>query len=343
MNYRIKLLIATMVFGSFAGVIYMLINDDSVDINSVIVGAPLGLGFWLIEFGIFSRFQKRLDRLNFLVLILFKTVTYTFIIYLVSLILQYLYGYVKGYSIEEFKENLLTIDVMGLVAYTLVLYSLFSFYLQIDRLLGEGKLFKFVSGRYRRPNVEYRFFMFLDMKGASALAESLGRDRYYELLNDFFHDISVPVRTTSAEIYQYVGDEVVLTWETEEGVRNSNCVEIYFMMEQRIRNKSGYYQSKYGIVPEFKAGLHYGEVISALIGDIKQEIVYNGDVLNTASRIQEMCNKLNSKLLTSTDALDKLRLPPEYIIEVIDELTLRGKKNPVIICRLDLPSDSGTS
>jgi adenylate cyclase len=40
----------------------------------------------------------------------------------------------------------------------------------------------------------------------------------------------------------------------------------------------------------FKAGLYFGKVVSAQIGDLKREIVYNGDVLNTTARIQAECN-----------------------------------------------------
>src|SRR6476619_4459782 len=59
------------------------------------------------------------------------------------------------------------------------------------------------------------------------------------------------------------------------------------------------YIKKFGVKPEFKAGLHFGKVVSAQIGDLKREIVYNGDVLNTTSRIQNECNKYHRNCLVS--------------------------------------------
>jgi adenylate cyclase len=43
--------------------------------------------------------------------------------------------------------------------------------------------------------------------------------------------------------------------------------------------------------------VHCGKVVIAEIDDIKKDIVYNGDVLNTASRIQSVCNKYGERLL----------------------------------------------
>jgi len=55
------------------------------------------------------------------------------------------------------------------------------------------------------------------------------------------------------------------------------------------------------VVPEYKAGVHVGEVISAETGDLKKGLVFNGDVLNTSARIEGECNRLGKRLLASAD------------------------------------------
>src|SRR5688500_20154043 len=97
---------------------------------------------------------------------------------------------------------------MILVLYTLVIYSFLVFFLQINHLLGEGTLWKFIRGKYHQPREEERIFMFLDMKSSTTIAEQLGHVRFYTLLNALFHEISQPILQTRAEIYQYVGDEI---------------------------------------------------------------------------------------------------------------------------------------
>ena len=148
--------------------------------------------------------------------------------------------------------------------------------------------------------------MFLDMKSSTKIAEQLGHVRFYTLLNELFYEISMPVLYTKAEIYQYVGDEVVLTWELKEGLENSNCLKSFFLFQERLAVNAEHYLNDFGVKPEFKAGLHFGKVVSAQIGDLKKEIVYNGDVLNTTARIQDECNKYNRDCLVSGTLMNRL-------------------------------------
>ena len=131
--------------------------------------------------------------------------------------------------------------------------------------------------------------MFLDLKSSTAIAEKLGHKRYHQFLNDFFYDITPAIIESKGEIYQYVGDEVVVTWTKERGLRDANCISCYFRVAAAIGKVSDTYEQKYGSVPTFKAGYHYGEVIAGLIGDIKRAVVFHGDTVNTASRIRSEC------------------------------------------------------
>ena len=171
--------------------------------------------------------------------------------------------------------------------------------------------------------------MFLDMKSSTTIAEQLGHVRFYTLLNELFYEISQPVLQTKAEIYQYIGDEVVLTWEVEHGLENSNCLKAFFMFQENLVRNSENYIKRFGVKPEFKAGLHFGKVVSAQIGDLKREIVYNGDVLNTTSRIQNECNKYHRNCLVSGLLRDRLQQMNGFQWERIAAVTLRGKETEV--------------
>jgi len=178
---------------------------------------------------------------------------------------------------------------------------------------------------------ENRIFMFLDVKSSTSLAENMGHEKFYSLLNSFFHEITDPMLITKAEIYQYVGDEVVFTWKTEDGLRDANCVQLFFLIKNKIKENQEYYLNRYGVVPEFKAGIHFGNVIVGQIGDIKREIVYNGDVLNTTSRIQELCNKHNQELIISRSLLSRIKLPVNIDQEFLGKVKLRGKEKDIHI------------
>lgn len=326
---KLKVLALICLFGCFAGVLYELISERQLSIASVIFGLPLGLVIGMIELFLFPRAEKRFRRWTFTRLLVFKVLTYTLVIYTVSLGITILVGFLNGRDLRELIPVLQSPEPYVLVIYTLVVYSLIVFILQVNSLLGKGILWKFIRGKYHKPREEERIFMFLDMKSSTSIAERLGHVQFYSLLNEVFHEISQPVLQTKAEIYQYIGDEIVLTWEVNDGLENANCLQTFFLFRDRLNRNGDIFLSKYGVKPEFKAGLHFGKVTSAQIGDLKREIVYNGDVLNTTSRIQDACNRYQRDLLVSGTLMNRLKEMNAYTWERIDVVTLRGKESEV--------------
>ncbi len=231
---KFRTLALICLFTCFAGVIFQLISEQRLDYNSVLVGFPLGLVFGLLELFLFPEFEMRFRQWSFIKILLFKTFLYTAVIYAVTATLTIIIGLFEGRKISELPAFLTSVGQMVLVIYSLAIYGLLVFFLQINHLLGEGILWKFIRGKYHKPREEERIFMFLDMKSSTAIAEQLGHVRFYTLLNELFYEISQPVLQTKAEIYQYVGDEVVLTWEMEHGLKNSNCLKTFLLPVYRL-------------------------------------------------------------------------------------------------------------
>ena len=95
--------------------------------------------------------------------------------------------------------------------YVFIVNSSLSFLWEITRLLGRGNFLKLVTGKFYSPKEEYRIFMFVDLKSSTTIAEKLGHLLYSSFIKDCFYDLSV-MHQYSTQIYQYVGDEAVLTW-----------------------------------------------------------------------------------------------------------------------------------
>lgn len=202
---------------------------------------------------------------------------------------------------------------------------LFNFVKLASRILGPRVLRNYMLGKYFKPYAEERIFMFIDMNSSTSLAEKLGPHQYHLLLNDFFKDISSAIANTQGEIYQYVGDEVVVTWSMKDGIRKNNCVRCFFEIERNIARLKPLYEKNYGIRPDFKAGLHGGRVITAEVGQIKSDIVFHGDVVNTCERILSQCHPLNKKILVSEYVIRNLNLLPYYEAEFVNAIRLKGK------------------
>lgn len=162
-------------------------------------------------------------------------------------------------------------------------------------------------------------------------AEKLGYIKYSQLIQDCFFDLTDIVLLYEAKIYQRVGDEVVLSWEVDKGLSNQNCIKINFAYVRRLEQKSEYYKNKYGIVSEFKAGLNLGPVTVAEVGEIKKELAYHGDVLNTAARIQGKCNEYQKKQLISEQLKSQSEEQTSQNFEFLGDVQLKGKKENVNI------------
>lgn len=187
----------------------------------------------------------------------------------------------------------------SIVLYIGAIIAITLFVSEISDNVGQGVLLNFLTGKYHKPRVEERIFMFLDMRSSTSIAEKLGHVTYYEFLNKYYEDLSEAIVKASGKIYQYVGDEVIVRWPISTGLENSNYLQCFFMIRKILNDKTPEYQDKYGIIPAFKAGFHYGKVTMGEIGVLKKEIIFTGDVLNTTSRIQGLCNDYNVDILVS--------------------------------------------
>ena len=218
--------------------------------------------------------------------------------------------------------------------FSLAAAFVFTFIYDMNRLLGQNVLLNFVTGRYHRPRVETRVFLFIDMEGSTAFAERLGPLAFHRLLNRFVVDLSEPISAARGEIHSYVGDELIATWKLDEGIAHAHCVTACFAAMDQLARLAPEYLSEFGVTPNFRAGLHCGPVVTGEMGSLKKEIVFLGDTVNTTARIQEMCRQTGERVLASADVVDRLELPPGVVKRSLGGLRLRGKENDVALYAL---------
>ncbi|WP_373083887.1 adenylate/guanylate cyclase domain-containing protein [Sneathiella sp.] len=192
--------------------------------------------------------------------------------------------------------------------------------------LGGNVFGNFFTGKYHRPVEEERIFMFLDMKSSTTIAEKLGHSTYFLLLNQYYCDTTNAIIDTWGEVYQYAGDEIIVSWSIDRGLDHDNCIRCFFKLKQAFEKEASVYREKYGLVPEFKAGFHCGTVTTGEIRALKKELFFTGDVMNTAARVQSKCNELEVDLLLSEDLASKLSLGGSYALIAKGEFELRGKR-----------------
>jgi adenylate cyclase len=303
-------------------------------ISSLFVSVPAG--YILANFETHaSEFRMVFRRRRFVTYVLFKTLRLTFLLTLIfHLIFLGVYvlkiSWLFPYSIfvDNFEE-FYTRQFFEFLFVTLVLEMFVNVYLTLDRKLGKNSLWNLITGKYHQAQQQERVFLFLDIKNSTTIAESMGELKFSEFLQDFYYDISDPIDRQGGEVYQYVGDEVVVSWPVQDGFKNNRCVKAFLDAQAKIANFADYYRETYGVAPEFKGSLHAGSVIAAEVGKIKSEIAFHGDVLNTASRILEMCRELNHDLLLSEKVALSLTPTDLFYTTDLGLYNLRGKNQAV--------------
>ena len=336
-KYKLKNVLVYTVIGTIAGTIigFLLHYIDEIDIagptiRGMLIGLLVGttIGF-CEEFLFLDRFRRK----SYFFLLLFRTIIYSVIFAFFELLINSASNlFTQNLSIGEsiysavYRENFPR-DLFIIAVISVILIAM----LQIKRLHRPGDLLKYVTGRYHRPEEIDKIFLFIDLKSSTAIAEKIGNINYSSFLIDYFHDMTGAILMSKAEIYQYIGDEIILTWSFDRGIKYSRCINCFYDIKNSIELSKEKYLKKYGVYPEFKAALHAGRVSVTWIGSIKKEIVYHGDVLNTTARIQAECNKHDQCFLLSEYMLNNIKIPEYLRSELVGEVQLKGKEKKVKI------------
>lgn len=195
-------------------------------------------------------------------------------------------------AMAQFYRLILRVAVVTSVAILIV---------QVEELIGRRLFLGIVLGRYERPLAEQRIVLSMDLVGSTALAERMGDLRYFRFLNTTYSLMTDALLRNEAEIHKYVGDEVIFTWPMEVGLSQGNCLDLYFDITERIAAHAEELQQEFGAVPQFRGALHGGRVIVAQIGHIKRAVDFNGDVMNSVSRMLGVCKDLKEDLVVSAE------------------------------------------
>jgi adenylate cyclase len=334
-SYTRRRLLASTKLGLAAvpfSVVLHFAHGDDLTPGAFLIGFGFGFAVGFAELFLLKNWLKSFP---FLVHLAGKSLMLIGFMYLTFAVLNLLDVFIEGISWQYYTQTLLQPYTLILMFEGLGVIGFLLFFIHLDRLMGPGVLLGYVTGRYHRPRRERRIFMFIDLKGSTKLADEMDADCYFNFLHRYFTEMSEPILEADAEIYQYVGDEIVLTWKMRRGLEADSCIRVFFLIEDQVHAHRDYFLQTYGVVPEFKAGVHAGEVITAQIGELKREIVYNGDVLNTTARIQSLCNQLGQKLLVSVELMERLSLGPEYTVLELASVPLRGKAEALALCAVN--------
>ncbi|MCE9658755.1 MAG: adenylate/guanylate cyclase domain-containing protein [Burkholderiales bacterium] len=298
---------------------------------SLLVSVPIGVIHALlmassvaaIEFFLLTRASMRwLDALPFAALLVLKTLVYGAIAgaVLAGQPGERLLGVVTVYSARTW---------LIAVCLSLVPIAVVVMMFQAAGLVGYRTFMALLLGKYRRPFAERRFFLFVDVVGSTAIAERLGALEAHRFLAAVFSAVAEPVELCRGEIYQYVGDEIVVTWVEADGVADARALRCLFAMRAALAADANRFVQRFAVQPELRAALHLGEVIAGEVGQVRRAIVFHGDVMNTTGRLEQATREVGCFFIASAEALASLAPPPDIRTRDLGALALRGRVEPI--------------
>jgi adenylate cyclase len=244
-------------------------------------------------------------------------------------------GLGPGYALKDFVSDAFnSYWILEKLPSWFLIFFVTQLLVEITEKYSPGIFIDIFFGKYVHPQIEKRIVMFLDLKDSTPIAEKLGHKEYFRFIRDFIYFISIALIEYGGRIYQYVGDEIVVSWPYS--LRNTKrCMDALIEARKQLQKNGERFRRRYGVVPEFRVGIHVGEVTVGEIGVIKKDLAMSGDTMNTTARIRSACSELNQKFIVSKDFMDAVDLK-EWQAESLGIVDLKGKANGVELFALKI-------
>ena len=313
----------------YAGWGQALIGGQVGAIHGIIIASSIGL---LEIFVVRTTIGRRIEQSPLVLTILIKGLIYSAVILAVE------FGDIgETIVLGNVKDPGTTSAFTPLsLAFSFIIVFIIIFLLQISRLIGGRTLCNLVLGRYHRPRKEDRFFLFVDLVGSTHIAEEIGPLSMHSLLNRVFALIADPVADRLGEIYQYVGDQIVVTWRIAAGRRDARPLACFFAIQSALADAAPQFKADFDVTPAVRGALHAGPVVAGEVGVNRRSIVFHGDVMNVCARIEQIARDMGSPFLASNEAIRLLKGKKSYHIHDHGPHTLRGRQTPMQVFAVSL-------
>lgn len=204
----------------------------------------------------------------------------------------------------------------------------------ISNIIGPRAFLHLVTGRYHTPVEESRFVLFVDIAGSTALAERLGGLGIHSFLDKTFRSLTGPIIDSRGEVLNYVGDEIIVTWSEASGAIDCRPLRCFLAMRNTLQKLQSRFEKEFGVAPRIRGSLHFGPVIVGEIGDIKRAIVFNGDVMNTAARLEELSRNVDGGFVASRAAIEQFKSPLPAPLHDLGVRDIRGRSDGLAVMGL---------
>ncbi|MGA1824944.1 MAG: CHASE2 domain-containing protein [bacterium] len=174
-------------------------------------------------------------------------------------------------------------------------------------------------------------FLNSDIEQYTSISETMDPAELARFMNRYYETIFKPTRRYGGIISDIIGDSMMAVWIgscTETTTRDKACyaaLDIQKAIEQ-FNESTAIRQINTRI------GLHSGPILLGHIGAIDHyEYRPVGDIVNTASRIEDLNKYLGTRILVSEDVIDQL---DDFLTRDLGKFKLKGKNKQIVVHEL---------
>jgi adenylate cyclase len=176
--------------------------------------------------------------------------------------------------------------------------------------------------------------LFSDIRGFTALSESMSPDGIARLLTDYFTEMVEIVFEHGGTLDKFIGDSLMALWGAPLAREDDadRAVHAAVAMQRALERLNEGWRLEGRPALEVGIGINVGEVFAGNIGSERRlEYTVIGDAVNTASRF---CAEASPGEILISDALFRtLASPPP--VTALPPLPLKGKSRTVLVYRVE--------
>ncbi len=176
--------------------------------------------------------------------------------------------------------------------------------------------------------------LFADMAGYTALAERLGEEQTYLLMQRVHRELNEAVHAQEGTVQEMTGDGVMALFGAPIALENAplRACRAALDIQARMAALAGAIESEHGARPGFRVGIHSGPLVVGEVGDDRKSgITALGDTVNLASRLEAQAKTGEVVLSEATHALVEGFVDSEFA----GERAIKGKADKQKLWRLD--------
>jgi adenylate cyclase len=178
-----------------------------------------------------------------------------------------------------------------------------------DTYLGERTRANVLGGLIQRGDGEEirAAILYCDLRDSTVLSETLSREVYLHLLNDFFERAVEPVQARGGEVLKFIGDAVLAIFPVEADEADGQdtvaaCRRARAAAEEIVARMAAAPAHSNRPPLRCAVGLHFGDLMYGNVGAPRRlDFTVIGQAANIAARLSTLCKDLEQPLVFSAD------------------------------------------